>query len=335
MKKIAFAALASFGLASAAGSLWGPSTDNFPSLQVKVPSADACWQQHPTPSEDNPCYNSTAGWWFGYSSNGGTVKVRKNGSYMDFGEGVSITESSDGSSLIDEDGMYIKFTAPTAAASNKPSIGGIGFQYNKPEGEQNITSWGGYCITYDLSGSSLQFELGWDEAGDRYDTWYATLTAGSNKTVDLDWAKAPQTSKTAGDFKKDDWDTGINNQPISTATGQAWSVKIRLKNGSTTAATNADFVLRQLGKKGECSAADINPIIGGATVSSMNFNVTGRTLSLVSSKAQSVQIINLYGAVVQAQTLSPGAKMDLSKLPAGVYMVRAPAAGYVSRIVLK
>jgi len=332
MKKIAFAALVSFGLASAAGSLWGPNSDDFPSLQVKVPSADACWVANPTPSETNPCYNSTAGWWFGYATNGGTVQVKKNGTYEAFGEGVSITDPTDGSSLIDADGMYVKFTAPAAAASNEPSIGGIGFQYNKPEGPQNITSWGGYCIEYDLSGGSLQFELGWDESGNRYDTWYATLTTGSGKVVDLDWAKNPQTAAAAGDFKKDNWAEGTGVQPITTATNQAWSVKIRLKNGSTSAAASAEFVLKQLGKKGECGST---PIIGGATVSSVNFNVTGRTLSLVSSKAQSIQIINLYGAVVQAQTLSPGAKMDLSKLPAGVYMVRAPAAGYVSRIVLK
>ncbi|GBU25728.1 hypothetical protein R83H12_02383 [Fibrobacteria bacterium R8-3-H12] len=49
-----------------------------------------------------------------------------------------------------------------------------------------------------------------------------------------------------------------------------------------------------------------------------------------------VQVINLQGAVVHAQTLTPAnSSMNLSKLPTGVYMLHAPALGYVNKIMLK
>jgi len=343
MKKIAFTALTAFGLASAAGSLWGPDADDFPSLQVKVPTADACWTENPTHEEGNPCYETTGGWLFGYVDKGGVVTARINEEYKNFGEGVTISDNSDGSSLIDRDGLRVKFTTIAAASSSAPSIAGIGFNYNKPEGAENITSFGGYCITYTLSGKDLQFELGWDEmksAGGRYDTWYATLKPGENKVVDIKWENPPKTTgQTSGDFKKDNYAEGAMAQPITTAIQQAWSVKIRLKNG-TASPTSADFVLHQLGKPTECTAQDnydpsLTHIIAGNAINSMRFSIADRMLSMVSSKAHSVQVINLYGAVVQAQTLNPGAKMDLSKLPAGIYMVRVPDVGYVSKIALK
>jgi hypothetical protein len=48
-----------------------------------------------------------------------------------------------------------------------------------------------------------------------------------------------------------------------------------------------------------------------------------------------VQIYNLRGAMVQSQALTPGSKMNLSKLPAGVYMVNAPSLGYTGKIMIK
>ncbi|GHV11124.1 hypothetical protein AGMMS49938_01260 [Fibrobacterales bacterium] len=338
ISKAAALTIGAFGLASAAGSLWGPSADDFPSLQVQIPDAIKCWQQYPTAEEGNPCYTSTAGWWFGYTDNDASTDVRIEGTYTNFGKGVSISNESDGSSLIDEDGLYIEFATGAAESSAKPAIAGIGFNYKLDDAEnraQDISNRPGYCITYTLSGSALQFELGWDESTYKFDTWYASLPTGNKKNVDLKWEGGTQTATKAGSFGKDAYATGIESQAIETAIKTAYSLKIRLKNGESTG-KSAKFTLHQLGWAGEC---DNSPIINsgkGTLSSSLAMNMVGRNLSFSKlDKAVSVQLVNLQGAVVASQTIAPSKSMNLSNLPTGIYMVRVPELGYTNKVMLK
>jgi len=318
MKKIILAVLGAFGLASAAPfALWGADTDEFPSLQVKTPEAVACWSG-PMGTDEEHCYNSTAGWWFGYTDQTASVKVKKNGIYEDFAEGVSITDK-EGSSFID-DALDIQFSAG-AAAGESPSIAGIGFNFKKDETGENISSAGGYYISYTSNGE-LQLELGWDEGTYNFDTWYVKLyPRSSRETVSISW----------GDFGKDEWGKGIQNQPITTATQGAVSLKIRLKNG-TGSAVNVDFKLYELG-----FLNPVVPIISSGNVANANLklNLSGKMLSMTVKEPVPVQIINLQGAVVHSQTYAPSQVMNLSNLPTGIYMVRVPSLGYAGKIILK
>ncbi len=323
MKKIVLAALCACGYATAVGSLWGPNTDEFPSLQVLVPEAVTCWAGNPEPVQGNPCYE-TGGWWFGYEDKGGTVQVKK-GTFTDFGDGVSLTDA-EGVSLIGA-ALEIKFTTSAAASTSAPSIAGIGFNLRGNETGENIASKGGYCLTYALSGTALQFELGWDEDTYNYDTWYAPLTTGAKKTLQLPWSA----------FDKDGWGGNENpqyEQPITTATQGAVSAKIRLKNGSVSAGANADFTLYELGWNSECTGG--TPVIfNGVTNASLNLSLSGKMLSMTVKEAVPVQIVNLQGAIVHSQVYAPAGKMNLSNLPTGVYMVRVPSLGYSGKIMLK
>ncbi|MDR1831031.1 MAG: T9SS type A sorting domain-containing protein [Candidatus Fibromonas sp.] len=332
MKKIALAALGAYGLVSAAGSLWGPNTEDFPSLQVKAPAVIKCWEEsQDPPQEGHPCYDGTGGWWFGYIDQDARTEVRINGSYVEFAEGTSISDESDGSSLIDADALRVKFHGGPAE-STAPSISGIGFNFNKPEGPENLSSKLGYCLTYESTGL-VQFELGWNESQYEYDTWYVELPASSKKTVKPKWDLSVTTGKTSGDFKKDGWGSGIQVQPISTAVEGAYSLKIRLKNG-TGSAVDVDFALYELGWNDECTGG-VPILSNGAGANGLNLSLYNRMLSMTVNSPASVQILNLQGAVVHNQVYVPGSKMNLNNLPTGVYLVRIPSLGYSGKIMLK
>ena len=143
------------------GSLWGPNTEEFPTLQVQVPDVIACWNENPDIRDDNPCFTTTAGWWFGAKYAGGFAEVRREGLFMEFTEGVSLTSYSDGSSLIDPDGLRVRLTAKSEDGT---LYGGsyIGFNFKAYSQTQDINSYGGYCITYSSDGPII-FKLGHDE----------------------------------------------------------------------------------------------------------------------------------------------------------------------------
>jgi len=331
-QKAGLAIAATSSMVFAAGSLWGPSTDDFPSLQVKTPSVLACWAEHSNPEAGNPCYTTTGGWWFGYTDQTASIKVKLNGSLTEFGDGVALSDDSDGSSLIGN-ALEVQFETGAAASSDAPTISGIGFSFNKPESGENITSKQGYCITYTADAAGVQFELGWDEATYNYDTWYVELPASSSKkTLTMKWGET--SGKQSGDFKKDGWGTSEKNQPSSTATDNAWSVKIRLKNSGTSAKT-INFALYELGWANDgCSGGSTPVVYSGAEL--VKFNLVGRAFSLSSvEKPVAVQVINLQGAVVSSQTLAPNEVMNLSNLPTGIYMIRVPSVGYTSKVILK
>ncbi|MDR1811406.1 MAG: T9SS type A sorting domain-containing protein [Candidatus Fibromonas sp.] len=338
MKKIALAALGAYSLAAASGSLWGPNTDYFPSLQIRVPAVVSCWAEHPDPMEGNPCYDE-GGWWWGYDDGDAQPQVWLDGDYTPFVYGVSLTEPSLGGSLIQSDALRVKFRAGAAASTDAPTIAGIGFEfYSGGSGTENIHSKDGYCLTYS-STIDTQFELTWDEATYNYDTWFVKLPAKSSKTtITIKWTGGTQSAKQAGDFMKDGWGTEIKSQPVTTATEKAIGAKIRLKNGTSTE-QSGDFALYELGWAGDGCDGGVgtpSPIISkNAVANTFGLNLHNRMLSMTVKSPASVQILNLQGAVVHNQVYVPGSKMNLNNLPMGVYMVRVPSLGYSGKIILK
>jgi hypothetical protein len=237
--------------------------------------------------------------------------------------------------------------------------------------ERNMTQYGGFCLKYESDHTDehdFKFELGWREKEQGeivygYDTWLADIpvTGGATRTVDFRWGQGkglPFTDESAsaidvgvecdysatchkvGDFFKDGWNILYNYEgkkhpegTLELARTKMTAIKIRLKNSDGTPKPLVNFKIIEFGFAGDCSAS--TPITTSTLVrNTAKFNLAGRTFSMLSEKA-SVQIINLQGALVQTKTLAKNETMDLSSLPTGVYMVRIPAIGYSSRIMLK
>lgn len=133
------------------------------------------------------------------------------------------------------------------------------------------------------------------------------------------------------DFKQDGWDE--NKKPITAATVTAVGLKIRLKN-SAADEVKGTFTLIELGWKGECSAnaAGFSSV---ARANSAKATLTNRTLSFSGIHAgANVEIVSLRGQVVLKGTAASA--MDLSRLAAGVYMVRiAGSVNLAQKILLK
>jgi hypothetical protein len=268
-----------------------------------------------------------AGWWFGYGFGpaGGAV-----GTYSPMNSDGSLmtTDPADGSVVpngnLTSTGIKITLNAP-AGASDAPTGAGIGFQYNKPEGPTSLATCGGYVISYTAT-APLQIELGWDEATNGYDTWFAVLPVSATptvKTLPWDLTVTAPTTKISGAWKKDGWATGTKSLAIGTAVNQAWSLKVRLKNGTASAATS-DLEIQSLNYVNTCngSTAAIQPTMAAA---SLKAAVAGRTLSLTGlTKSANVEIISLQGKVMMSETVSAAkSSVNLSKLSGGMYIVRA------------
>jgi len=120
---------------------------------------------------------------------------------------------------------------------------------------------------------------------------------------------------------------------ITAATEKSVGLKIRLKN-SAADEVKGTFNLIELGWKDECSviATESSKI---ARANSAKAFLTDRTLSFSGIRGDSrVEIMNLQGQVMQKGTTA--AAMDLSRLDAGVYMVRiAGSMNLAQKILLK
>ena len=322
--------LSAASFAMAEGSLWNMNADDY---EVQVPSVgcdlvgtgpDAYCRKY----EDGRFYP-----YVGNSENGQTTSfepITKN----DDGTYKLILADEDGDiipngNLVKDVGLVVTMSAAggTAAA---PAIAGLGFDWSRFKTKIDISGHPGYCISYQWIGSGtsvgsvipLQMELSWDEKANGYDTWYAELpTTPGPTTLDLGWS----------DFKQDGWDE--NKKPITAATVTAVGLKIRLKN-SAAEEVKGTFTLIELGWKDECSviATESSKI---ARANSAKAILTDRTLSFSGVRGDSrVEIMNLQGQVMLKGTTA--AAMDLSRLDAGVYMVRvAGSVNLAQKILLK
>jgi hypothetical protein len=194
----------------------------------------------------------------------------------------------------------------------------------------DATAMGGVCITYTVdTGASL--ELGLGDAGDKslaYDNPFVSLvkaTTASTKT--FEWSK----------FKQAGWGVDQDGLTISGDEAAAKLVSLKFKIQAKTG-TSGNFNIMSFGAlDGACRATTpgggevIDDAIGAkALQSSLKAQLSGRTLSFGKTVAKA-EIVNLQGQIVMAA--SSVKTMDLSKLQAGVYMVRA--MGLSQQIMLK
>ena len=315
--------LSAAGFAMAAGSLWNMDVDAY---EVQIPSV-GCDLVGTGP--DAYCRRYEDGLFYPYvgnSENGQTISfepITKNddGTYkliMADEEGYIIPNGN----LVKDVGLVVTMSA-AGGSSSAPAIAGLGFDWSRFKTEIVISSHPGYCILYQWTGSqALQMELSWNEETNGYDTWYAELpTTPGPTTLDFAWS----------DFKQDGWDE--NKKPITAATETAVGLKIRLKN-SAADEVKGTFTLIELGWKDECSviATESSKI---ARANSAKAFLTDRTLSFSGVRGDAnVEIVSLRGQVMQKGTTA--AAMDLSRLDAGVYMVRiAGSMNLAQKILLK
>ena len=313
--------LSAAGFAMAAGSLWNMDVDAY---QVQMPD-DPITCNLTTDDYTAACYSNNAGWWYAYSSGNENEVVSfdpitKN----DDGTYKLIMADDDGDiipdgNLVKDVGLVVTMSAAGGTLS-APAIAGIGFDWKKLKTEIDISvSHDGYCILYQwTSPTPLQMELSWDEDANGYDTWYAELPMGY-KSLDFAWS----------DFKQDGWD----KKPITIATEKSVGLKIRLRNSSTTE-VKGTFTLVELGWKDECSIISTD-YLKTARANSAKATLTNRTLSFSGIHADAnVEIVSLRGQVVLKGTAASA--MDLSRLAAGVYMVRiAGSMNLAQKILLK
>ena len=188
----------------------------------------------------------------------------------------------------------------------------------------DATAMGGVCIAYSVDvGASLEMGLG--DAEDKalgYDNPFVTLAKSATGTVkEFAWSG----------FKQAGWGEGKITGDEAAAKLVALKFKIQAKDGTT-----GKFNIMAIGANGGGCA--LTPGEGGgngaigakAIAGSLKAQLSGRTLSFGKSVAKA-EIVNLQGQVVMAA--SSVKTMDLSKLQAGVYMVRA--AGLSQQIMLK
>ena len=182
----------------------------------------------------------------------------------------------------------------------------------------DATAMGGVCIAYSVDvGASLEMGLG--DAEDKalgYDNPFVTLTKSTAGTVkDFTWAN----------FKQAGWGDGKITGDEAATKHVALKFKIQAKDGTT-----GSFNIMSIGANGGGCAVTQAAIGAKAIAGSLKAQLSGRTLSFGKSVAKA-EIVNLQGQVVMAA--SSVKTMDLSKLQAGVYMVRA--MGLSQQIMLK
>ena len=181
----------------------------------------------------------------------------------------------------------------------------------------DASSMSGVCMTLSVTHAAT-LELGLGDANDAKIGYanpaYDMGKSATGKSVDVPWAKFAQPS-----WAKADQSISIDEAVASLA---SIKVKVQAKTGST-----GEFNIMQVGDYGKCGTIAIG---AKAIKSSLKVQLAGRTLSFGKSVAKA-EIVNLQGQVVMAA--SSVKTMDLSKLQAGVYMVRA--MGLSQQIMLK
>ena len=264
--------------------------------------------------------NENGGYWFTYGddADGGASKVEWP---VEPGNEYS-TDALD--PIIDYcGGVCGTFSLNKGTLTYEPFVG-IGFNLaGVPEGstaadQADASAMGGVCITYTVD-VAASFEMGLGDAGDAeigYDNPAASLAKSSSaKTVDLEWSK----------FKQAGWGKGKITGPEAAKKLAALKFKIQAKDGTT-----GGFNIISVGAYGGGCGGDTPGFANAKAQASLKAQLSGRTLSFGKSVAKA-EIVNLQGQVVMAA--SSVKTMDLSKLQAGVYMVRA--MGLFQQIMLK
>ncbi|MCQ2097696.1 MAG: T9SS type A sorting domain-containing protein [Fibrobacter sp.] len=209
----------------------------------------------------------------------------------------------------------IKGTASIGTGAEFPYLG-LGFNLvNEEQDGGDISAWGGICLTYSSTGT-FKIEIGVpnEKAVTGYNNYVAAVSKQpSVGTQNYPWSKFKQATG---------WGTEVDQAVVL---GSASAIKLKFE-------ASADFLIQEIGSNNQCGNGSLpTPAIEkGMAAQSFKAQLSGRTLSFGKTVAKA-EIINLQGQVVMAA--SSVKSMDLSKVQAGVYMVRAE--GMSQQIMVK
>lgn len=261
----------------------------------------------------------TSGYWFNYGddADGGastvTWPVPKGNEYSDDALDPIIDYCG---------GVCGAFSLNKGTLDYNPFVG-IGFNIAGEDesgtpAPANATAMGGVCIGYSVdAAASLEMGLGdAEDAAIGYDNPFVSLPKSTSGAVkEFTWSQ----------FKQAGWGTGKITGDAAAAKLVALKFKIQAASG-----TSGNFNIMSFGANGGNCSVGAAAISAKAAQVSLKAQLSGRTLSFGKTVAKA-EIINLQGQVVMAA--SSVKSMDLSKVQAGVYMVRAE--GLSQQIMVK
>lgn len=282
----------------------------------------------------------TAGYWFSYTDkdDGGQSKVTWP---VDLGNEYS----PDAMDPVIEycAGVCGVATLATGTLTYQPFVG-IGFNIVGETSEEDntpaagdATDWGGVCIAYS---SDIQpvLEMGLGDAKDKelaYDNPAFKLAKSPSGVVkQVAWS----------DFEQAGWGLDQDGIEISSAAAAQILVAVKFKLQSDDGDYNFNIMSIGPFTGGECRLTTPSPDPGPGAVkgvraaSAAKAIVSNSTLSFTGiSSTASVEVINLQGQVMMKSTINASSTLDLSRLNAGIYMVRVAgkSVDFTSKIVLK
>ena len=252
----------------------------------------------------------TSGYWFSYddANDHGTSHFQFSPEFdMDTYDGFSF-------GLMAESFGGIKATVVLGEGYENPYVG-FGFNiWNEDQESADITAWEGICLQYS---SDLSFNVVVGIENEKTVSSYEDFAHIVPKTNSLTTVNLP-------------WED-FSFFADSTTPSKAACIKLKFQEKT---GTTGDFFLKKIGSYGQCSGSTdaIKPVAN----SQMNVSVSGRTVNFgrVAPSAK-VSVMDLRGQVVKSATAA--GTMDLSALPAGIYMLRVQGqnVNYIQRIILK
>lgn len=281
----------------------------------------------------------TSGYWYSYTdkNDGGASEVDWNGISL-------VTEYSDNAmnNVIEACGGICGTAVLNSGTLTYNPFIGIGFNIAGTETEDggeatpaDASAWGGICIAYSSEAApTIEMGLGdTEDANIAYDNPAYGLGKSTGGTVkNLAWS----------DFTQAGW--GVKNGGVAITSLEAAAklasvkFKIQAKDGSYAfniqsvgpldggCALSSDVTKKEDAIKGIRAASVAKAVLSNSTLSFQG----------VSSTA-SAEIINLQGQVMMKASINASSTLDLSRLDAGVYMVRVAgkSVDFASKIVLK
>lgn len=248
----------------------------------------------------------TSGYWYKYDDN---AAPNNGDSQLIFPSDVEPDEYENFFGPLCDKYGGIKASVALGSAYDYPFVG-LGFNIVSEDQEgADITAWGGICLTYS-STTAFDIELGVENEAEvtEYNNYKAPVPKSPTVTTsNFAWTQFKQEAN---------WGVKVDQAVVLSKTA---AIKLKFSKA------DGDFIIQAIGSLSKCNGA---AIASQAKAASLKAQLSGRTLSF--GKSVAAEIVNLQGQVVKSGV---GASMDLSKLQAGVYMVRAE--GLSQKVLLK
>ena len=209
----------------------------------------------------------------------------------------------------------LKATVILGEGYEKPYVG-LGFNiWNEDQESADITAWGGICLEYS-SGVDFKIDIGVEQ--EKTVIAHEEFSRVVNKSDSLKVANF-------------EWKQFYSAMGSDSLLPNASVIKLKFEG---EAGTTGDFFLKKIGSYGQCSGNTdaIKPVAN----SQMNVSISGRMVNFGGEvPTAKVSVMDLQGQVVKSATAA--GTMDLSALPAGIYMLRIEGQGinHSQKIVLK